>query len=404
MHPAQGARDGFLLAVAEHPWPSTSGGQLRTAGIAAALTELGPLTVVSLNMPNPPPQLVGPLGEYWRRRRSQPTRLLDLAGGIVRGNHVSLQRAIAAGLPAALATLVAELNPRVVILGRPFFGPFIAAARTSGSCVILDPDESLVRVSRSVMRSNAAPGARARAFLDLLAAGRMERRDFHTADQIWTGSAIEARGLRRAAGRVLMYIVPNVSSRIPAELPEPGPIRQIGFVGSFGHPPNEEAAIELMTTIMPAIRTAGGPRELVLIGRDPSARMRRLAAEQGEVAITGQVNDTNLVLREAGVLVSPIRSGGGTRLKVIEAAAAGVPIVSTAFGVEGLDLRPGEEVLLADTPNEFAEAVRRLVDEPDLGQVLARRAFRAISDRHSPATLRRAVGAALADCPPTGNG
>src|ERR1044072_2684400 len=95
------ARNDFILAVAEHPWPSTSGGQLRTAGLAGTPGELGHVAAVSLNMPDPPAVIAPALARYWQRRRSQPTRVLDLATGVVRGNHVSLQRLIAAGLPEA---------------------------------------------------------------------------------------------------------------------------------------------------------------------------------------------------------------------------------------------------------------------------------------------------------------
>jgi glycosyltransferase involved in cell wall biosynthesis len=167
------------------------------------------------------------------------------------------------------------------------------------------------------------------------------------------------------------------------------------LVGSLRHPPNEEAALELIQSIMPAIRATGGPDELVVIGREPSARLQRVAAVTGHVTLTGEVADTDVLLREAGVLVAPIRSGGGTRLKVLDAAAAGVPIVTTAFGVEGLRLRPDDDVLIAETPDSFAEAVRRLRDDPVLALRLVTNARRSVAQHHSIEALKGAVSAAL---------
>ncbi|HET7056699.1 MAG TPA: glycosyltransferase [Thermomicrobiales bacterium] len=385
----------FVLAVAEHPWPSTSGGQLRTSAIAATLAQLGEVDVISLNMPEPPPLLAPALERYWARRYSQPRRLLDLATGIATAHHVSLNRAIAAGLHIAFADYLTSIHPDTVVLGRPFFGPFIGAARAAGANVIADPDESLVRVSRSVMRSRAPTSLRARAFLDLLSAGRMERRDFRTVNQLWAGSPIEAAALARAADGVPIHIVPNVASRIPDQIAAPWPIRQVAFVGSFGHPPNEEAAMELMRSIMPAIRASGGPEELVLIGRSPHPRLYRLAKATGGVTITGAVDDVDVPLRAAGVLVSPIRSGGGTRLKVLDAAAAGVPIVTTAFGVEGLDLVDGEHMLVAETRDAFARAVRRLQTEAGLVERLTWNAAAFVREHHSRSALRQAIAKAL---------
>lgn len=395
------APGGFLVAVAEYPWPGTSGNRLRAAGIVAALEELGPVTVVSFNMPDPPPQLAAALDRYWGRRRSQPRRVVDLVAGIVHGNHVSLQRAIAAGVPEAFRELALDLEPRAVILGRPFLGPFLGAARTS-ACVVIDADEGLVAVNRSVLRSRAPLPARIRATLDLLAVGRMESRDFPKADQVWASSGDEALALRPVARPAPTVAIPNVATRATDRTP-PGPVRQVAFVGSLRHPPNAEAALELMRSIMPAVRAADGPSELVLIGREPSDQLRREAARTGNVTVTGEVSDTDALLRQAGILVAPIRSGGGTRLKFLDAAAAGVPIVSTAFGIEGLGLKPGRDVLTAETPDEFAAAINRLRDDHALLEAVVASARAYVEEHHTVAALRRAIKKALEEaCPPRG--
>jgi glycosyltransferase involved in cell wall biosynthesis len=324
-------------------------------------------------------------------------RIVDLAVGAATANHVALQRAIGAGMPEALRKLLEDSRPSVVVLGRPFFGDFVRVARESGACVIVDADESLAAVSRSVLRSRARLGARARALADLLSAGRMERRDFPKADEVWAGSEDEAAILKAASAPAPVRVVPNIA---PPGLSyvEPGPVRQVAFVGSYSHPPNEEAAIELATTIMPAVRAAGGPSELVLIGRGPTPRLRRIASGDPEIRIAADVADVGVPLREAGVLVMPVRSGGGSRIKALEAAALGVPIVSTAFGVSGSDLRADEDVLVADSPAEFAAAIRRLRNDANLRTRLSRSASASVNAHHSVDVLAMTVATAIEGC------
>ena len=96
--------------------------------------------------------------------------------------------------------------------------------------------------------------------------------------------------------------------------------------------------------------------------------------------VTGSVPDVRPYYEQATVFIVPLRLGGGTRLKIVEAMAMGLPVVSTTIGVEGLDVRPGENVLIADDAASFTDGVLRLLRDPDLrdriaegGQVLARR-------------------------------
>jgi len=325
--------------------------------------------------------------------------VVDLLVGMVRGRHVVLQRAAAAGLPAAFRDVLADVRPSIVVLGQPFFGPFIDHARAAGALVIVEADESLDRVNRSVLASSASLSQRARALADLVAVRAMERRDLRRADQIWAGSEIESAALTAHSAGAPVIVVPTIASVPSEEPPPPGPLNAVGFVGWFAHPPNQAAALELIGSIMPAIRAAGGPRRLMLIGRDPTARMRRAAAGDPDIEITGAVDDPAISLRAAGVLVMPVRAGGGTRVKALNAIAAGVPIVSTAFGVEGFNLRPGTDVLIAESPPEFANAVRHLENET-LRTELASNAREAIARTHSLPALRAAIADALSQLLP----
>ncbi len=378
--------------------PPTSGGRRHGAALLVALQEHMDVVLLTPDVADAAfPSWAAAVDRLKARRSSQPRRALDLVRGLVTGRPVMSERAERAGLPAALGDVIATTSPELVVLARPFFGTFIDVVRAGGAAVAVDADESLVRVARSIARSRAPFSSRVRALLDLAAVGRMERREYPRADQVWVTSNIERGHFVRYLAPDRVFEMPNVvlvgdGTAMPAP---PSDVAAVAYVGWYGYPPNELAAVELAVKIMPRVRALGGPKRLVLIGRDPTVRMRRLARD-GEVEITGEVPDVLPPLRRAGLLAVPLRAGGGTRVKILEAAAAGVPIVSTRFGAEGLGLGAGKGVLLAEDPDEFARAIVRVATDPDLRRDMALQARAALVQSHSPARLAEALSMALA--------
>jgi glycosyltransferase involved in cell wall biosynthesis len=114
------------------------------------------------------------------------------------------------------------------------------------------------------------------------------------------------------------------------------------------------------------------------------------------VDILGEVPDVRVYLRAAGILLVPIRAGGGTRIKILEAIAAGVPVVSTALGMEGLDLRPEADLLPAEAAADFAHQVVRLAEDVDLRNRITLSAFDQVRARFSIEVLDAALDRSLA--------
>ena len=111
------------------------------------------------------------------------------------------------------------------------------------------------------------------------------------------------------------------------------------------------------------------------------------------MVVTGYVPDLGRCLRQSAVLVVPLLSGSGMRVKILEAFARGIPVVSTTIGVEGIDAEPGEHLLVADRPEDFARAVRRVLDDPAEAARLAGAARRLIEERYDWRTaLGRSTG------------
>jgi glycosyltransferase involved in cell wall biosynthesis len=135
------------------------------------------------------------------------------------------------------------------------------------------------------------------------------------------------------------------------------------FVGAMDWEPNVDAAEYFCREISPGVLARVPEARFRIVGRNPGARVRRLASNSVEV--TGRVPSVVDHLREAAVVVVPLRIGGGTRIKIYEAMAVGKAVVSTTVGAEGLDVHDGQDIVLSDTPERFAEAVVTLLQDAE---------------------------------------
>ena len=149
-----------------------------------------------------------------------------------------------------------------------------------------------------------------------------------------------------------------------------------------------DAALFFCSEVLPRLRAAARePLRVLLVGTNPSARVRALA-RAGEVTVTGAVPALAEYYAAADAVVVPLRAGGGTRIKVLEAFSHRRPVVSTGAGAQGIDARRETHLLIADTPRAFAEQCVRLIQGPRLRRELATRAFRFVKAHHTPALIR----------------
>ena len=146
------------------------------------------------------------------------------------------------------------------------------------------------------------------------------------------------------------------------------------FTGSMDWLPNEDAIRYFTEQIMPRIKQSVPGVTLTVVGRDPYPGLVELSKRDPSVIVTGRVDDVRPYMEEAAVYVVPLRIGGGTRLKIYEAMAMEKPIVSTSIGAEGLPVTNGTEILLADTPESFADDVVKLLKDRTLADDIGQRA------------------------------
>lgn len=153
------------------------------------------------------------------------------------------------------------------------------------------------------------------------------------------------------------------------------------FTGSMDWLPNEDAIRWFTEDVLPRIKAKVPDVTLTVVGRNPSAALRELAARDSSIVVTGRVEDVRPYMEKAAAYIVPIRIGGGTRLKIYEAMAMEIPMISTTVGAEGLPLEGEAEILFADTAEDFAQHVVDVLTDERLANDLAVRAATKVRER-----------------------
>lgn len=156
----------------------------------------------------------------------------------------------------------------------------------------------------------------------------------------------------------------------------------IVFTGSLDYPPNLDALEFFFAEILPQMQEQVDLAEIVIAGKNPPASLVKRAS-QASVKLLANVPVMQEILFQARVAIVPLRIGGGSRLKILEAGAAGIPVVATTKGAEGLDLLQPDDLLVRDDPREFAEAVLRVYNDEQLHRELATRCHARVVDCYS---------------------
>ena len=218
---------------------------------------------------------------------------------------------------------------------------------------------------------------RAKARLEYLRALRFELRMLHGADRIQVCTEANkqylASFLPELAGRMQSGLRAGIDT-VRYEFRTTGrEAKTMLFLGSFRHAPNQVAMDWFVTHVMPHILAREPGARLLVVGSDPPPA-HAYGDLTGSLELLGYVEDAQRVIDRCAVFVCPILSGSGVRVKLLEAYASGIPVVSTRIGAEGLARKDGEFCLLADEPAEFATKVLALFQQPEKAVEMALRA------------------------------
>ena len=256
----------------------------------------------------------------------------------------------------------------------------------------LDDIESLTRLRlASLYRQN---GDRVMAAYEESEAARcetLENEAFRSFDRVYVCSAADQRKL---AGRTRapVCVLPN-GVRLPANVPArtaDGVFRFL-FVGTLGYYPNEDGVRYLCAEIVPRVRELAGSSFVVNIAGTGASESLRQAASVPQVRFLGAVADLHPWYSQADAILAPVRAGGGTRIKILEAFSFQRPMVATSTAMEGIEARAEEHVVIGDTPAAFAQQCARLMFDGELRDRLARNAFALLLHSYTILSLRRAL-------------
>lgn len=388
----------ILAVTSEVPWPLDSGGHLRTFHLLRHLaTQHRVRLVVAAAAP------VEADIEALQAAGITP-RIACVSGRRLIGTGLAALRAAARGEPyvmyrrhekAAVRTILREeigsVAPDVLYLDH--LDSFVYAAESQGRTVVGDLHNVYSLLAARAADEQKRPAVRLYLKREARLLAQAESRAAGTADLLMTVSDQEQRYFQ-ALGAPRVEVVPNgVDCDRYAALPlgRPSGFPLVLYIGAMSWRPNASAARFLAQDVLPALRSRVPDVRLRIIGRDPLPEVLELRRDPS-VEVLGPVPDVVPHLRDAHVLAVPLEAGGGTRLKILEAFAAGLPVVSTPMGCEGLSAESGRHLLVA--PRElFVEALAEVLLAPAGVLTMAQAARSLVRERYD----WQAVGALAID-------
>ena len=396
--PAAGAGLRTLVVTSAAAVPPVSGADLRNYQNARALAQLGPVTLVS----------VGPLRDGHSLAREIQIAALS-SRGEPRGRSLNPWRSrVEPRIPRAaiprLLDIARTVSPDIVLVEGVGLAALIAPLRPFARLLVLDMHnvESLLapHVFPSRFREKFLPHG----WTNAGRARRLERKALAEVDRVWVCSDIDRdRLVSLFAPNIPVDVVPNGiprADRLPTSLPvlqgqaDGWPV--LLLLGHLAYPPNVTAAQRLAREILPRIRRAFPAARVILAGREPVPEVERLASLAG-VELVANPEDTSSLLARSHISVIPLSAGGGTRIKILEAMAWGLPVVATSVAVEGQGFEDGKEILIVGTDEALADAVTALCAEPDRLERQRRLAYEKVVLRYGPSVIEEAVRKGLGE-------
>ena len=385
----------ILFLTPQPPYPPEQGTALRNFNLMMQVARRHEVSLLSFSEDSGPDW--GPLRDICQTLRAVPmpqrtmmgrlhTLLLTTAPDMARRLHSS-------SFTAALRDMVdhegydivqvegIELAPYGLMM-RQWLGPRCPAI------VFDDHNAEYVLQRRAFETDIRLPRRWAQAlysWLQSLRLRRFERQVIEAADGVLAVSPADAEALRGLGTSVQPLVLPNGVDidRYHPDLPDSVPLQHpaVVYTAKMDFRPNVDAMLWFYERVWPAVRAARSDARLYVVGQSPHPRLDPLRNDPS-VIVTGYVTDILGYFGGADLYIVPLRIGGGTRLKVLEAMSAGLPLVSTALGVEGIALTPGRHVLLADAPEDFGAQIIALLADSSLRRTLGQAARQFVCENY----------------------
>jgi glycosyltransferase involved in cell wall biosynthesis len=355
----------FLLPFAPR-LDATDGGGRATAQLLLHLATRHHVTLLYLRTPSEPPvddlfhkqcelveEVIRPdisfgLAQRWSRLTS-----------VLRGTPLWASGLAVKAYGERLRALAQRWQPDIVQLEYHVMGQYLTALDACPAPRLLTEHEPGIAAARDLWQATSGLTRWIR-YLDLLAWRRFEPAIIRQLQAVVVFTEHDRQAVAQLTSPTRIVRI-SLGTMLPEH-----PLNPLGaqspsllFVGNFRHPPNVDAAMRLTRQIFPGVRAQYPGVTLQIVGDQPTPEMRRLANEH--IVVTGRVPDVTPYLDRAALVVVPLRIGGGMRVKVLEALAAGKALVTSPLAIAGLDLVDGKQVVLAETDQQFCEAIVHLL-------------------------------------------
>ncbi len=310
----------------------------------------------------------------------RPRTPAKLALGLLTRDPLHVWNARSPAMLEAAREIVARREPSIAVFESPYVYP-IAAALPPRTCRVIDAHNVENLIFSRYARTLGSAAQRWYAGITARKLARFERECFSSADVVWLCSSQDRALALDLAPSADLRVVPNgvdTHAFQPGDPSRRDP-RRLLYFGKLDYLPNVDAIEWFSREIFPAIRERIPGCTLDIAGAGATGAVEEIVRNVPGVHVLGRLDDVRPALAAAGVVVVPLRIGGGTRLKIVEALAMACPLVSTAIGAEGLDLEAGRDLLVADSPPAFAQAVERLVADRALAASLGERGRATVS-------------------------
>jgi sugar transferase (PEP-CTERM/EpsH1 system associated) len=383
----------ILFLTPQLPYPPQKGTALRNWGLIQGLAERHELSLLSFREPGKATDLDATLTSACKRvvtvpqpERSLYRRVRDMVS--TRQPDMALRLA-SGSYDRQLRDWLAEDTFDVVQIEGIELAPYLDTIRSAPQdpLVVFDDHNCEYLLQQRTFLTDLYspahwPGA-AYSFVQWQRLRRYEARICRRADHVLAVSEADAEALSRLAPDLNVTVVPNgidTQAYRPATAGADRPENTLVFTGTMDFRPNVDAVVWFAGEVLPLIRAQVPDVRFLVVGQRPHRRLDGLRRNPA-ITLTGWVEDVRPYFADATVYVAPLRMGGGTRLKLLEAMAMQKPIVATSLGAEGYPVRNGRELILADTPAAFAGAVTSLLDGEERRAELGRTA-RAFVEAH----------------------
>ena len=368
------------------PYPPDNGSKLRVHHLLRSLAERHEVTLLSFAFATARPDAPGELGDWCSEIQVVPVDPFQINQAGALRTFLSPRPMASRPVPAMRQLVSDALRSRpyaAVIASTGMMIDYVLQA-PPGTVKVLEEHNAMTRWAWERYQEGVGAAQRARRWLSWRKGHWYEARTYPQFDLITMVSAADRQTTVDTAGRrsPRVEVIPNgvdCAHNRPG-LAQSRPNRLV-FNGSLTYSANYDAMQWFLAQVWPRIRAQLPDAALAITGATAGVDLAGLALDE-QVQLTGFVEDVRFPVAEAAVAIAPIRQGGGTRLKILEAMALGTPVVATRKGAEGLEVTDGEHLLLADDPQQFAQRTIRLLSDDDLRRRLAANARRLVEQQY----------------------